>query len=126
MSLRAHWLSVEGAVCAKPKPAPYGTDGVLESEVQHLLFHVVQTRTPTYFVKSYYSNKDANERGAGGEWHQLSGLSERLSWGGVAEPSSLISGRVCWGTCIGWRIAKSEGDISSLMSPLLRVLIHGI
>lgn len=81
---------------------------------------------PTYFVKSYYSNEDANERGAGGEWHQLSGLSERLSWGGVAEPSSLVGSSVCWGTCIGWHMAKSEGDTSSLMSPLLHVLIHGI
>jgi hypothetical protein len=30
------------------------------------------------------------------------------------------------GTCIGWHVAKSEGDTSSLMSLLLLVLIHGI
>lgn len=45
---------------------------------------------------------------------------------GVDEPSSLLCLVVFWGTRVGWHMAKSEGNTSSLMYLLLLVLIHGI
>lgn len=45
--------------------------------------------------------------------------------GGGARLPRLPSG-VFWGTCVGWHMAKSEGNTSSLMCLLLLVLIHGI
>lgn len=128
MSLRA-LASVEGTVCAKPELAPCGTVPALEFEVQHFLFQVVQAHTPTYFVRSYYSNEDANEGRrvgnsswvAGLEFFPGEGLREK-GWLSLAPSSAVLGG----GTWIGWHVAKSEGDTSSLMSLLLLVLIHGI
>lgn len=45
---------------------------------------------------------------------------------GADEPSSLLCLVVFWGTRVGWHMAKSEGNTSSLMYLLLLVLIHGI
>lgn len=47
---------------------------------------------------------------------------------GAGEPSSLVCrvSSVFWGTLVGWHLAKSEGNTSSLMCLLLLVLIHGI
>lgn len=58
-------------------------------------------------------------------------LVKMFYWGGrvvkgrVSRTPSFAEWRF-WGTRVGWHMAKSEGNTSSLMCLLLLVLIHGI
>lgn len=87
--------------------------------------------THSHLVKSHYSNENANERNAvgnGSRWVACQkcftgeGVPERGGWAKLPRSPS----GVFWGTCVGWHMAKSEGNTSSLMCLLLLVLIHGI
>lgn len=87
--------------------------------------------THSHLVKSHYSNENANERNAvgnGSRWVACQkcftgeGVPQRGGWAKLPRSPS----GVFWGTCVGWHMAKSEGNTSSLMCLLLLVLIHGI